>query len=348
MRATLLGLIALLLPGALSAQTVTSTGSGFVVSSKGHILTNAHVVEGCSEINARLPLQGPRKTSVVAVDSQNDLALLDSGVVSTQIATFRANAGVRSGDNVVAVGYPFSSVLASEPKVSTGIVAAMAGINNDVRYLQISAPVQPGNSGGPLFDAGGHVIGIVTSRLNDVKMLEATGNLPQNVNFAIKADFAKIFLESNRVEFESSRTDQPLSAAEINDKARGYTVYIECFGVAPSQPQAPALAQVDLSDCEEPQVPRMPNGTTAPPAVIIAAANAVKLYIALSDVYQRCLADKFDRLERAAKAENRKVDPKIEAALRAFGDENQASKERLGEAYAVTAAAYRAAHPPRR
>lgn len=106
---------------------------------------------------------------------------------------------------------------------------------------------------------------------------------------------------------------------------------------------APAFAAD--SACKEPTSPTMPDGKTAPAAQIVAAANAVKAFVTDSDAYQQCLKDEIDKMEVAAKAEKKAVDPKVKADYEAMGDANQTKKEMLGAAYAATAAAYRSAHP---
>ena len=95
------------------------------------------------------------------------------------------------------------------------------------RYLQISAPVQPGNSGGPLLDASGHLVGIVTSKLNAANVARYTGDIPQNVNFAIKAEVARTFLDSKGIAYRTVRSDQQLSPADVGDLAQPFTLYIE-------------------------------------------------------------------------------------------------------------------------
>jgi S1-C subfamily serine protease len=94
--------------------------------------------------------------------------------------------------------------------------------------LQISAPVQSGNSGGPLMDQAGNVVGIVTSKLNVVRALEKTGDLPQNVNFAIKASVARIFLEANGTVGSPTPSAVKLSAPDLADVAKTFTVFIAC------------------------------------------------------------------------------------------------------------------------
>jgi S1-C subfamily serine protease len=94
---------------------------------------------------------------------------------------------------LVSLGYPLSGLLSSDANVSVGNVSALAGLRDDSRYLQISAPVQPGNSGGPLLDASGHLVGIVTAKLDAVRLARFTGDIPQNVNFALKTEVARTF-----------------------------------------------------------------------------------------------------------------------------------------------------------
>jgi len=88
---------------------------------------------------------------------------------------------------VAAFGYPHADLLSTSGNFTQGSVTALAGMGDDSRYLQISTPVQAGNSGGPLLDQNGNLVGIVTFKLNALKMAQASGDLPQNVNFALKA-----------------------------------------------------------------------------------------------------------------------------------------------------------------
>jgi S1-C subfamily serine protease len=146
----------------------TFTGTGVVIGSRGEILTNSHVVAGCESIVVRPPSEGPETATLIARDEHNDLAVIRTHKPLKAVATFREGTAIRAGDAVVVLGYPLSGLLAATANLTVGNVSALAGLGNDSRYLQISAPVQPGNSGGPLLDASGHLIGIVTSKLNAV------------------------------------------------------------------------------------------------------------------------------------------------------------------------------------
>lgn len=203
------------------------TGSGVVISDRGDILTNFHVIKSCSSVTAQIGVE-VEPAVIVATDQGNDLATIRVKSPRPAVATFREGRPVRAGDPVVAIGYPLAGLLASTTNLSTGIVSALAGIGDDSRYLQISTPVQPGNSGGPLLDASGHLVGIVTAKLNAIRTLNITGDIPQNVNFAIKAEVAKAFLDSRGLSYRSARSDQQLTPSDIGEIARSFTVQIKC------------------------------------------------------------------------------------------------------------------------
>jgi len=127
------------------------------------------------------------------------------------------------------IGYPLRGLLASGPSVTTGAISALAGIQDDTRMLQISAPVQPGNSGGPLLDDSGNVAGVVVGKLNALKIAAATGNLPENVNFAIKTAVAQAFLEANGIQYTGSFSTAKLDPTAVSEKASKFTVLVECW-----------------------------------------------------------------------------------------------------------------------
>ena len=216
-------------PGTARAEAVRSTGSGFVVGSGGEVLTNAHVVSGCGSLRLTASGAVPVAAKLMARDEANDLALLLAQGLRAPPLTLRT-AGVRPGEMVVTTGFPLSSLLAAQPVTSTGTVAALAGLGNDARLLQISAPVQAGNSGGPALDADGAVIGVVVSKLDAARVYAATGDLPQNVNFAIKASIARAFLEAQGLTPRASSTSaSQRTTPEVAALGRAATVYIECL-----------------------------------------------------------------------------------------------------------------------
>jgi S1-C subfamily serine protease len=211
-------------------KLVSVSGSGFVVSKNAHIVTNNHVVTDCvGDIRGNLAGQAPVKLRVVSTDEENDLALLQGTkkFKEKDIATIRASA-VNSGDQVVAIGYPLHGLLTSDLTVTTGIISSLAGVHNDTRFLQISAPVQPGNSGGPLHDNSGNIVGVVTAGLDALRMAKATGDIPQNVNFAIKTGALRDFLDNSAVPYQTAEPGSEMKTTDIASGARTYTMLISC------------------------------------------------------------------------------------------------------------------------
>ena len=208
----------------------TSSGSGFVVSrERGLVLTNKHVVRGCAAVKVRMAGGESRVAAVRALDQDDDLALLETRLPQGPAASFRDDPAVRPGDDVVAVGYPLNGLLADQVNVSTGTVNALAGLYNDLHVLQMSAPVQPGSSGGALFDASGNVVGVVVTKLNAKLVADETGDIPQNVNFAVKAAVARDFLKSQRVSFRTAPSSVRRSNADVGEIGRQVTVLVECW-----------------------------------------------------------------------------------------------------------------------
>ncbi|HXW20719.1 MAG TPA: trypsin-like peptidase domain-containing protein, partial [Roseiarcus sp.] len=157
------------------------SGTGFFIDKEGRILTNAHVVEGCSDIKVSSDNGNLARATLVARDTTNDLAVIRGTYTGSKIGQLRMNA--RLGESVDAFGYPLSGVLATSGNFTQGNISALSGLRDDSRYLQISTPVQPGNSGGPLLDQSGNVVGVVSAKINALKVMIATnGDIPQNVN----------------------------------------------------------------------------------------------------------------------------------------------------------------------
>lgn len=171
------------------------TGSAFLVAEGGLLLTNNHVVAKCDSLTASQAGRPPQSAVVVRRDAKLDLALVKTASMNGTGVTFRAHP-VRPGEQVIALGFPLRGLLATEVNVSTGTVSALAGIGNDQTRLQIQAPVQPGNSGGPLIDSTGAIVGVVVSKLDDIAVASATGAIPQNINFAVKGSVALTFLQT--------------------------------------------------------------------------------------------------------------------------------------------------------
>jgi hypothetical protein len=207
-----------------------SVGSGVVIGAHGEVLTNAHVVKDCTKITVR-----GSSASIIARDEKNDLAAVRSDLPSSPVAIFRDGRPVRAGDAVVALGYPLFGLLTDTASLSAGHVSALAGIGGDTRFLQIDAAVQPGNSGGPLLDASGHLVGIVTGKLDVMRLAPVLRDIPQNVNFALRAEMVRAFLDSRDIAYKTAPSEQQLSPADVGEIGRPFTVHIACEQAAASQ-----------------------------------------------------------------------------------------------------------------
>jgi S1-C subfamily serine protease len=204
---------------------MVATGSGFFVSGVGHIVTAAHVVDTCAIV--RSSQGGPLKR--IAIDAQSDLALFMSTSKPAIFAHLHGGRGARLGESVVAVGYPLHGVLGADPIVTTGTLSSLAGLKNDRRDIQISAPVQPGNSGGPLLGENGSLVGVVEAKLDALRVAEITGDIPENVSFAVSASTLQSFLNTNSVPYAIDDRNVTRSAADIASEASRYTVLLECW-----------------------------------------------------------------------------------------------------------------------
>jgi S1-C subfamily serine protease len=195
------------------------------------VLTNNHVVEGCARMTARNTRDQRAPARIDATDPRRDLALLSVQPGFGPALAFRDAPPVQRGETVITYGFPLSGLLSSGPTLTTGAVSALAGLRDNPLHFQISAPVQPGNSGGPLLDAQGHVIGVVVSKLNAARIAQMTGgDIPQNVNFAIKGTEALAFLAAEGVQPRREPSTGPeLRPADIGATADPATVFLQCF-----------------------------------------------------------------------------------------------------------------------
>ena len=170
------------------------TGTGFFITDDGYVLTNAHVIKEGATVQI-VTRAGITRAKVVKLDRLNDLALLKADGIFPALAVVTSRM-VRLGSTVATVGFPNVGLQGFAPKLAKGEIAALSGVQDDARYFQISVPLQPGNSGGPLVDSLGNVVGIVTAKLSASAALATSGTLPENVNYAVKGSFVLGFLES--------------------------------------------------------------------------------------------------------------------------------------------------------
>lgn len=204
------------------------TGAGVVIGEEGWVLTNQHVIDGCTNIGLSAPGQRPKPAKRHVEDRRNDLAVLKAEIKFVRVATFRAGEPLRSGENVVIAGFPLAGLLATETNVAFGQVSATSGVGNDSTSFQLSAPIHRGNSGGPVLDQTGRLVGVVSSKLNALKTAASVGDLAQNIGFGIKSEMVRLFLVTQGVEFDTSRASGALENVELATRAKEVTVQVIC------------------------------------------------------------------------------------------------------------------------
>jgi S1-C subfamily serine protease len=215
-------------PSAPPSPDVSSEKSGSAALIAANVLvTSDHVVDGCSLIEIRAPES--IKVHVIARDSKNDLALLgmDKGGEIGVPVSFR-DAPPRLGENVAAVGYPLRGLLTSDMGISFGAISATKGIQDAANLFQFTAPVQPGNSGGPILDKHGVLIGVVKGGLNVRKLQTVAGVTPQNVNFGVPADLVLALLKSAKLRHLVSVNNKEMSGEDLALMARKFVFPVIC------------------------------------------------------------------------------------------------------------------------
>lgn len=210
----------------LTKESLSSSGTGFAVSGAGHIVTNAHVIEGAKSIQVRI---GDKMTEakVIATDTPNDLAILKVTAETTPLRISDTTTP-KLGDEITVGGFPNPDIQGTSLKLTRGVISGMKGIRDDIRHFQIDAAVQPGNSGGPLLSATGDVVGVVNARLNDSAVALATGALPQNVNYAIKVDYLLPLLRSVDGFTEALKNSTFSTSVTVGERLQQSTYFIQC------------------------------------------------------------------------------------------------------------------------
>jgi len=207
--------------GPSPALPKNSSGSAFRIA-EGMFITNQHVIDACKTIK----IGGTSGGKLVASDQARDLALVSIANDNGDIASVRTTR-IQLNESITVAGFPLEGSF-SGIAITNGTISRLTGLNGDINRLQISAPVQPGNSGGPLLDTAGNVIGVVSSKLNALKVAGTSGDIPQNVNFAITGNALRSFLDSKSFNYKEIGNERELTGVQIASRASGFTVLIEC------------------------------------------------------------------------------------------------------------------------
>ncbi|MBU2703024.1 serine protease Do [Sporomusaceae bacterium BoRhaA] len=212
-----------------NSNTFSGSGTGFFVTPH-LIVTNYHVVKTAKTIEIKDRNEQLTSATVVAKDPANDLAILkvkepESSVTPLSLGNVSES---KNGDTVYTVGFPMPTVLGAKAKLSEGIINSTTGFQDDVRMYQISIPIQPGNSGSPLFNTKGQVLGVVCSTMDPLKSLALSGSFPQNVNFSMKINYINNLLSTlpDEIPLPVKQTENNLTPAQIMDLAKNSVVQI--------------------------------------------------------------------------------------------------------------------------
>ena len=231
----------------LPTPGTATSGSGFFVSKSGHVVTNHHIVDDCKKVTVGDNAKKQVTADVLETDRRNDLALLR--ISSTKMASagtkslisklgitvvplaseglLRAK-DVELGEDVLVAGYPYGEIFSITIKVTKGIVSSNRGLGDDSGQFQMDAAVQPGSSGGPIYDENGNIVGVVVAQLNKRKFEKIVGSIPENVNFGIKASTVRQFLTSSGLPTKWSKRSKRMSTKQLAKIAKNQTVMVVC------------------------------------------------------------------------------------------------------------------------
>lgn len=223
------------------------SGSGFFVSSLGHVITNAHILDKCRRITVGDSGDNQTPAALINSDRRSDLALLKLGSLETasagakslirklgiKVVPLAAHGLLRAkdvelGEDVLVGGFPFGDIFSSSVKVTTGIVSSVRGIGDDAGQFQMDAAVQAGNSGGPIYDENGNIVGVVIAQLNKLQVAKAIGSLPENVNFGIKASTVHQFLTASGLPSKWAARSRKISTKALAAIAQKQTLMVQC------------------------------------------------------------------------------------------------------------------------
>lgn len=207
------------------------SGTGFVVSNSGHIITNHHVVKGCSEVELQGALPGAT-AKVMAVDEKFDLALLKTGTPVRRIATIRHPdaSRLKLDEPILVMGYPMDSYVKGEYKIAQSKIIGLKGPTDEPHWIQFSDSVQQGNSGGPLLDSSGNVAGVVVGKSELYQRYGANGRpeLVKKSDIAISLPVLMRFLDRHYVAYRFNGSYSYVMAKRVEEIAKGYIVNVLC------------------------------------------------------------------------------------------------------------------------
>ena len=210
----------------LDDKIFTGSGTAFFISDEGHLITNHHVVNYCNI--TKVNYFGKSGTAkILAYDRVNDLALLETDIIPKDKFDI-SNRDPKLLDDIYVAGYPFGKAVSSSVKVTKGVVSALTGSQDNYALVQIDAAIQPGNSGGPIVNTSGNVVGVAVAKLDFKDAMESYGVIPENTNFGIKSSILKNFTSANSIK-NSEEEPKEVSTAVLGERIQNATAHVGCW-----------------------------------------------------------------------------------------------------------------------
>ena len=215
-------------PNSFDERTRTLVGTGFVISADGYMLTANHIVANCDNVRVRFA-NGEWKTArVIRQSKMFDVVLLKVATSNARHLSLCNPGFGKQGQRVFTIGYPAPGILGREAKYTEGVISSMTGLADEASLLQVTVPVQPGNSGGALVTFDGCVVGIITSSVAVATFLGSTGTLPQNVNWAVNTDYVRPLLsEFKELSQDTAEDESARTRDELLETVRDATCMVE-------------------------------------------------------------------------------------------------------------------------
>jgi serine protease Do len=214
----------------IQGRKLRSIGTGFFVTANGRLLTNNHVVDGCAALSVETPDGRSAEARIVDTRAQDDLALIETPLKSAAVATFLETVELAAGTPIALIGYPDQGLAPIRPLLTRGTLNGGQRLATGRASFEINADVRHGNSGGPVVDARGLVIGVVFAKVNSVAVFQATGKNVRFVGVVIDNSAVLDFLGHNHIAYRKAVSGGALDAADLESHLRGIVVRVGCWG----------------------------------------------------------------------------------------------------------------------
>jgi serine protease Do len=216
-------------PPLVPDRKLASVGTGFFVSSAGHLVTNNHVVDACAALTVEATNGESARADALATEPRYDLALVRTSLSPPAVAAFREPVQLAPGARADLVGYPTQGVAPITPFFTKGDVTELPGRQHDPARFFIKGEVRGGNSGGPVLDQAAGVIGVIFAKFNTPKIYKETGQLVQDVGIAVRNAVVFDFLRRHGVEWRTEAGGASLTRDQVLAAARPFVARIGCW-----------------------------------------------------------------------------------------------------------------------